>query len=120
MFPDRYIAMTSPIPRNVLTHTATLKKRASVDARGKATYATGVSLFYVRIEKAKKNALTALGEQKNDSLILFYDLVNSYPLAQTFTPMDVVTYNGQDYTVRECVEEFSDMGTAHHYEVALT
>jgi len=102
-----------------MPHSATYKKLTGLDAWGKKTYATSVTLNYIRIERAKKNALTALGEQKNDSLVLFFDCVNSLPVGTSFSPGDVITFGTQDYTVREQVDEYTVYGTPHHYEVAL-
>ena len=107
------------IPRGLLPHTATYKQLTGVDGRGKKTYATGVAVAYVRFETAKKNAFTALGEQKNDRAVLFYDCVNSYPIGIEFAPGDVLVFDGQDYEVRESVPEWSVFGVPHHYEVAL-
>ena len=109
----------SQIPRSILPHTASLKKLTGIDSRGNATYATAVDLNYVRLEVARKNALTSLGEQRNDSMVLFFDVINSLPAGTEFAINDVVTFGGRDYTVREAVAEYTVYGTPHHYEVAL-
>jgi hypothetical protein len=109
----------SPIPRGLLPHTATYKKFTGVSARGVPTFATAVTLNFVRFEVAKKNAFTSLGEQRNDSLIMFFDCFNSLPVGTVFNAQDVVTYEGQDYIVREDIPEPAIQSRPHHYEVAL-
>jgi hypothetical protein len=110
---------TKAIPRAMLPHTATYKKLTGIDGRGNKTYATGVALAYVRFESAKKNAFTALGEQKNDRAIMFFDCVNSYPVGTAFATGDVLTYSSQDYEVREVIKECAFDSNPHHYEVML-
>lgn len=109
----------SPIPRSLLPHTATLKKATGVDARGKPTYADDVTLNYIRFETARKNALTALGEQRNDLGVLFFDMQNSLPAGTTFAVNDQVIFEGRTFTVREVTPEYTVYGNPHHYEVAL-
>ena len=109
----------SPIPRNLLPHSGTYKRLTGLDARGKKTFASDVSVSYVRHEKAKQNALTAFGEQKNDLLLLFYDCMNSYPAGIVPVPGDVFVFDGQEYTVRSSTPEYTVYGMPHHYEVNL-
>ncbi len=108
----------SPIPRALLPHTVTLKKPGEPDARGKVTY-TDSTLNYVRFETARKNALTALGEQRNDLGVLFFDMQNSLPAGTVFAVNDQVIFEGRTFTVREVTPEYTVYGNPHHYEVAL-
>lgn len=109
----------SPIPRHLLPHTATLKKVTGIDARGKPTYADDVILNYVRFETARKNALTSLGEQRNDLGVLFFDVQNSHPAGATFDVNDQIAFGGRTFTIREVTPEYTVHGNPHHYEVAL-
>ena len=108
----------SPIPRSILPHSATLKKPGEPDARGKVTY-TESTLNYIRFETARKNALTSLGEQRNDLGVLFFDVQNSLPSGTTFAVNDQVIFEGRTFTVREVTPEYTVHGNPHHYEVAL-
>ena len=108
----------SPIPRSLLPHSVTLKKPGAPDARGKVTY-TDSTLNFVRFETARKNALTALGEQRNDLGVLFFDMQNSLPAGTTFAVNDQVIFEGRTFTVREVTPEYTVYGNPHHYEVAL-
>jgi len=108
----------SPIPRSLLPHTATLKKPGEPDARGKVTY-TESTLNYIRFETARKNALTALGEQRNDLGVLFFDMQNSLPADTTFDVNDQIVFGGRTFTIREVTPEYTVHGSPHHYEVAL-
>ena len=89
-----------------------------MDARGKKTFETAQTLVYIRCEVAKQNAFTALGDYRNDKLVLFYDCNNSLPADIVFTAEDVVTFNNVDYTVRDVTHEYDDV-ELHHYEVYL-
>ena len=78
----------SPIPRSLLPHTATLKKPDWLDAReGKRT--PTIQLNYIRFETARKNALTSLGEQRNDLGVLFFDMQNSLPDREPRSPLTI-------------------------------
>jgi len=112
--------LSQPIPRRLLPHTATLYKRTGVDQYGKPTYASGVILQYVRFEPTKQTALTALGEQKNDRMVMFFDCVNSLPTTATFDQLDRVVFGAYDLVVRTRDDLFGDDAAAHHYEVSLT
>lgn len=107
------------IPRNVLIHKVVLKKLTGQDARGKPTYAEGIDISYVRCESVQRNSITGYGEAKDDTLLLFFDCVNSAPTNCLFDPLDAVVYNGKTYIVRESVPEFGVYGTPHHFEVFL-
>lgn len=109
----------SPIPRSLLPHTASLKKVTGLDARGKPTYAEDVTLSYVRFETARKNALTALGEQRNDLGLLFFDVQNSHPAETVFSVNDQIEFGERTFTIREVTPEYTVYGKPHHYEVAL-
>lgn len=74
---------------------------------------------FVRFETAKKNALTALGEQRNDEGVLFYDEVSSVPTGVVFTPGDKVVFHGVSYVVRDVSSEYAERATRHHQEVYL-
>ena len=108
----------SPIPRHLLPHTVTLKKPGEPDARGKVTY-TETTLNYVRFETARKNALTALGEQRNDLGLLFFDVQNSHPAETVFSVNNQIVFGERTFTIREVTPEYTVYGKPHHYEIAL-
>ena len=106
-----------PISSQVLKCSATLKHPTGVDAYGKKTFAT-TALSRVYVEAPKKNALTALGEDKSDTLVLYFDCRRSTPAGILFPKGDVIEYKGQDYTIRESVL-LPNPDIPHHWEVRL-
>lgn len=103
----------------MLPHTVTLTKKTGVNTKGQPTYSAPVTIRFVRYETAKKNALTALGDQRNDTGLLFYDERNSVPSGVVFTPGDKVSFGGASFVVRDVSFEYADLATKHHQEVAL-
>ena len=102
------------IPRKYFEHTVSYEATTGNDADGNGTYATAVSLFFVRCEPVKSWVNVSNGEMKDDKLTLFYDCVNSEPAGLAIAKGDRITFNGAAYVVRE-VKDFSP----HHLEVAL-
>lgn len=68
------------IPRAVLIHSATYAHYTGTDRSGEKTYGAEQTLQFVRFEVSKQNALTALGDQKNDRYTMYYDCENSLPV----------------------------------------
>ena len=112
--------MFSAIPRTMLPHTATLKRATGIDENLNKTYAATVTLNFVRFEPAKKTALTSLGEQRDDKMVLFFDCLNSLPFGQTFEQLDEIEFNGIKLSIREVNPEYTVYGTPHHYEIYLS
>lgn len=114
--PGRF-TMSRQIPRNLLPHTGKYAPYNGTVSSVK-TYGTEVDLLYVRFEPVKQNAMTSLGEMKNDSFIMFYDPVNSSP---SIVPKinDKITAFGVARVVRKVTTLFTQSSTVHHYEVNL-
>lgn len=113
------------IPRTALTHSVIYYEYDGVNEYGEPSYKStgvdehgeplfGVSVLYVRCEPVKQTALRALGEMKDDKLILFYDCVNSLPASIVFKPFDKIVFNSQDYIIRT-VGNYAP----HHVELFL-
>ena len=110
--------MSRPIPRKLLVDTVSYYKVTGTDAYGKDTYATAVSISYVRVDSIKKNILNSLGEAQNDKAILFYDAKNSSPVVD-FAKEDKIVFGGLSYTIREIDILKGDSSSVHHLEIAL-
>lgn len=106
------------IGENLLTQTADLYPYTGESEQGGASYGNKVVLTDVRVNKAKQMLMTALGEAKNDKLVLFYDCVLSLPTGTTFKADDKIVYGTVNYRVREVIEA-RDESTVHHYKLAL-
>jgi hypothetical protein len=110
--------MGSPIPRRDLPHTAILEAFIKTVA-SKSTYATPAAVSFVRFEAAKKNAMTSLGDMKNDSYVLYIDRVNSLPKGTTVKVKDRITFGAEVLIVREVSPKYGRDAEPHHWEVAL-
>lgn len=108
--------MSRPISLRALKHTCTLEPYSGMVA-GAPTYGASVTLSRVRLEPVKHNALTGLGEMKDDKFILFFDTRNSLPSGQTFAKKARVTFDSIALTIREIVPCYGDSASVHHYEV---
>jgi hypothetical protein len=80
-------------------------------------YGTSVALSRVRFEPIKQNAMTSLGDMRNDKFLLFFDCRNSLPLGRTFAIKDKITFGSQVLSVRAVTPCYGDASTVHHYEV---
>ena len=112
--------MSRPIPRKMLPHTATYRKRTGVDRYQNPEYAPAVTLRYVRVELVHSNANQAPGEMDADKAVLFYDTTTSLPVNITFEKGDSVTFGGAEFTVREAEKMYGDFARVHHWELRLT
>lgn len=108
-----------PIPRRVLCHMATLYPFVSIDEYQNVTYGTAVNLSYVRFQPTRQTALTAQGEARDDKLVMFYDCVNSLPLAVVPKEMDKLVFANLPFIVRTVNAEYAMDTGVHHYEVML-
>jgi len=107
--------VSNPIPRRLLIHSATLAPYVSPGPP--VVYGTAVTLTHVRLEPVKQNAMTSLGDMKNDRFLLFFDCKNSLPVGRTFSMKDRITFGGQALSVRKVTPCYGDDSTVHHYEV---
>jgi hypothetical protein len=109
--------MSNPIPRRLLRDTATYTPYTGT-VHDVKTYGAAVALTFVRFEAVKQNAMTSLGDMKNDKINLFYDSKNSLPIGITFKANDIITSAGINYTVRKANPLKGTGSAIHHWEVA--
>lgn len=109
--------MSAPIPRRLLPHSAKYKPYTGTVASVKQ-YGTEVDLVFVRVEPVKQNAMTSLGDMKNDRVNFFYDCVNSRPIGLVFRVNDIITFDGVAYSVRKASPVYGNGPAVHHWEVA--
>jgi hypothetical protein len=83
------------------------------------SYGAQEDLYFVRVEPVRHNALSSIGDAKNDRFLVYIDAKNSQP--EGFIPgiKDRVTFQGQTMTVRTISEFTGSGGEIHHYEVRL-
>jgi hypothetical protein len=110
--------MSRAIPRRLLVDSIEWHKLSGVDRWNKPTYAPPVIVKYVRFDNLKKNVLNSTGESKDDKATLFVDYRNSSPRVD-YAKGDKITFNGNEYTIREIDELKGDSSVIHHYEMAL-
>lgn len=110
--------MSSPIPRRLLPHKASYAAYAGT-VNSVKTYSTAVDLSFVRFESVKQNAMTSLGDMKNDRYLLIIDCINSRPLGVFPKALDKVAFDGATLTVRKVTACYGDGAAVHHYEVNL-
>lgn len=111
--------MSAPISEIMLTHTADYYPVTGLDARGKPTYGTKVSLTAVRFtSRIKTNTMTGTGDQKNDKGALFFDSSISRPSGQSFEKNGKIVYGGSSYLIRDISDPSGD-GGIHHIRLAL-
>ena len=109
-----------PIPRAALKNTADFYSYTGLNEFNEPSFATKVTLTYVHGQPVKKSSLTALGEQKDDSMLFFYDCANSLPTGVTFKELDKLVFGGQAYIVREATPQPNTLaGGDHHWELRL-
>lgn len=110
--------MAQPIPRRLLPHSATYTPFLGMVA-SKKTYGTPAALSFVRLVPVKQNAITSLGDMKNDRFTLYYDCANSLPAGISFKAGDLVEFVGSTATVRAVAPIYADSPSVHHVEVQL-
>ena len=108
--------MVKAIPVRLLPHSGTYEPYTGTVGSVK-TYGALVTMYRVRFEPVKQNAMTSLGDMKNDRFLLIYDCHNSQPEALTFKANDRIVYAGITLSVRKATSFFADSGEVHHYEV---
>ncbi len=110
--------MSSPIPRRLLVHSATLNPYAGT-VNSVKTYGAAMALKFVRFEPVKQNAMTSLGEMKSDRFVMVYDCKNSTPSRTTFKANDKITFGNYVMAVRKVADGIDDTPNVHHFEVNL-
>lgn len=108
-----------PISNRFLNGAATYKPVTGKDAYGKPTFGTSVSISRFLALVPKKTFVTSTGEQADDRLEIYFDVMKSLPHSHTFVKGDYITYNGGDYIIRE-VQIHPTPDKPHHYLVRLT
>jgi hypothetical protein len=108
------------IPRAVLNQAATLYPFVSTSAGNVKTYGTTVSLTNIAMFPAKQNAMTSLGEMKNDLYLMFFDSATSLPVGTTFKIKDKIVYGSINLEIRKATP-LPDLttGGVHHWEINL-
>jgi hypothetical protein len=108
------------IPARLLVHTCTYTAPAGgYDRDGEPIPGEPVTLDKVRLEPVNAIGNSTEGVTANDRLTLYYDPLYSQP-AITPAPGAVVTWNGEDYTIRSVTPCYTCGGDeVHHFEAAL-
>lgn len=111
--------MSNPIPRTLLQHSATLYQYTGT-VNGADQFGTAVSLGHIYVEPAKQNAMTSLGDSKNDTFRIWFDRVNSTPTGQTFKVKDKIVYDGLTCRIRKAQPiKPATSNVLHHWELNL-
>lgn len=104
------------IPVRLLPHSGTYEPYTGTVGSVK-TYGALVTMYRVRFEPVKQNAMASLGDMKNDRFLLIYDCQNSQPGGLAFKVNDRITYVGMTLVVRKATPFFAGSNDVHHYEV---
>ena len=109
------------IGRHLLIHSCTVKEVSGLNRDGGAEYGENILLEHVRIVPAYSVRRGAVGEEKDDKLLLFIDCSASTP--KGFTPQAdaAVFWQGQQYTVRAVTPCYTagSGSLVHHWELSL-
>lgn len=111
--------MSSAIPRRLLVHSASLRRYDKTVASVKTFFTPAIDLKFVRFEPVKQNAMTSLGEMKNDRFVMVYDCRNSTPVGTTFKFNDEITWGTFVLVVRKVSTGIDDTANPHHLEVSI-
>ena len=105
-----------PIPRELLTHTVTLKHRVPGGVWGGINEVPQV-LERVRIEPKQALTYTKSNQALTLTTVLFIDAVHSTPPAGIDLD-DTVEFGGDVYTVKSIARQHA-LDSFHHYEIGL-
>lgn len=108
--------MSKAIPVRLLPHSATLESYLGT-VNSLPNYSPPVTLLHVRFEPVKQNAMTSLGDMKNDRFLLYFDCVNSLPAGTAIAIKDRITFNGVALSARKVTPLYGDSAAVHHFEV---
>lgn len=107
-----------PIPRKLLPHTVTLRKKRYEDRWGRGELDCGISLKFVRMEPSKQIVRDKNNAELQLSALLFYDCRNSTPKNAGFCIDDIIVFQGDKYMIK-AVDPLYDNKKLHHYELGL-
>ena len=107
------------ISKKLLIHSITLETITGTDRDGNDTR-ENVEVTAVRCSPSKAVTLGAYGLQPADRMTLIYDPVQSSPAGLEIKTGDLVTFNGEEYRVREVKPRYTQGSSAiHHYSIGL-
>ena len=110
--------MSRAISRRLLVHAVELSTNEGSDSWGQIIYSEPVTIKFVRVEYIKKTVLNSTGDSQEDRLLLFIDKKHSTPVT-AFTKMDKITFNSEEFTIREVGLIYGDSKEVHHLEIKL-
>ena len=108
-----------PISSRFLNGSATYKPVSGKDAYNKPTFGTDVPISRFLALVPKKTMVSSMGEQADDRLEIYFDVMKSLPHGHTFVKGGYVVYNSETYIVRE-TQIHPTPDKPHHYLVRLT
>lgn len=108
-----------PISSRFLKGSGMYYEKTGENAYCEPVYGTGVTISRFLAEAPKKTSITSLGEQANDTLVIYFDSRKSLPLGQAFVAGDKITYRSKDYIVREA-QLHPTPDHPHHWVLRLT
>ena len=116
--------MTTPIPRWLLPHTATLYKAVSTDVWGKETYTSGTAsgvyaLKNVRFEPVDARRYSLTADMPDITARMFVDAVSSDTSGAVIETGDRITFGQREYRVVQIQELYAEQAV-HHWEVMLS
>ena len=121
--------MISPIPKNLLIHSAELVTKYSPDKWGRSSESSRQTVSHIRIEPSSKMTADNTGTYVRLSAVLFYDCTNSSPGVAFALKNDEadgktvdiqqVIFKGRIFSVRTIEPFYADSEKIHHYEIGL-
>lgn len=114
----RGFPLSSPVSLGLLIHSATLYPYTGT-VNSVKTYGAAVNLTQVRFTSVKQDAMTSLGEMKNDKFKMTFDSANSAPSGTLFKVNDKIVYGTSTLAVRAVTTSYSSDLDPHHQEVSL-
>lgn len=106
-----------PIPRLLLPHRATLLT-VETDAWQNPVEKDACELQHIRIDAELTRSADAKDTSHAARWVLFFDCTNSLPRGASFSPGQVVVWNGMRLTVNRVLPVYADR-TLHHYELEM-
>lgn len=109
-----------PIPRKLLPHKATLRRKEGGDAWHEPEIIE-TPLTFVRFDGGSTMTYHLNGQDVNCAMTMFFDCVNSAPKDIEFQFGDEIEWDGNLYTVKAIDKKPTDSNNIpfHHYEIGL-
>ena len=108
------------IPSSWLNMSASLYHQNGTDDYSTPIYDDEIELTKIYIEQTKSVTLGSLGEASDGTITLFYDNVVSSPADTTFSRLDKIVFDDEEYQVRSAMPYRNPLtGNIHHWEVTL-